>query len=81
MLTKEEKRETVIKECRRILRIATQSVDEKRQSIYDAYTWAYDRMFGMADGYLFIQEYELETIAKYYARVADNKVMKDLFNR
>ena len=81
MMTREEKRNEVIKECMRLLRFATKRVDEEGKDIYDAYNWVYDKMSGMAYGYGTIREYELETIAEYYARVADNKVMKYLLNR
>lgn len=80
-MTTEEKRNRVARRCMAILRIATQSADEKRESVYSAYSWAYGKLSGMSTGYWAIEEYELEALADYYASIADNKVMKNLLNR
>ena len=80
-MTKEEKRESVTRRCLAILRIATQSVDKEGESICSAYNWAYMKLSGMETGFWALQEYELEALARYYASIADSKIMKHLLHK
>ena len=74
ILKKETERVRIEKLCREWLAIAAQSVDAKKESVYSAYRWSYNRLSGLADGFLVLYQFELYAIADYYRHVAFHKM-------
>lgn len=71
-------RKNVERACQRLLEVAAKSVDNKREDVYSAYSWARGKLGGMADAFLIINEFELYYIANYYYNVAENKIRNAL---
>jgi len=75
-MKKNMERATIERTCRRWLLVATQSVDAGKDSMWSGYSWAYDKMDGLATGLLDLYLFELYDIVNYYKKVASNRMYK-----
>lgn len=74
ILKKETERARIEKLCRTWLAAAARNVDTEKESVYSAYRWAYNRLSGLAQGFLVLYQFELYAIADYYQDVASHKM-------
>ena len=65
------RRKSIEELCRTQLRTAAEWSDLGRESVYEAYRYAYHYLDGMAVGFLAAWDLEAYTIAKYYASIAN----------
>lgn len=73
-----EMRKEVEEKCQVLLGIAANSIDTRGANPYQAYDWARGRLDGMADAFFIMNEFELYHIARYYYKIAENKIDKIL---
>ena len=64
--------------CRIYLRLAAKNVDSGRDSVFDAYRYAYHHLTGMADGLSSAWDFEGYYIARYYAECAHDRMIKGI---